>query len=219
MLCCTNPNKHSIHEFIKIYANSDLKPENVLIDAQGYPVIIDFGFAKYVLDKTFTLCGTPLYIAPEVILNRGHNYGADHWSLGCLIYEMLTGRTPFYEGGMDQSALFKAIVKGVFPMARGISNDAQSILLGLLTRNPNRRLGCPATHGGNGNFDDILYHPWLCTIDHEALLLKDIPAPSVPKIKDPFDRSNFDDWSHVEDKRKVTYPKLKQSQELLFEGF
>jgi serine/threonine protein kinase len=201
-----------------------LKPENVLIDAQGYPVIIDFGFAKYVLDKTFTLCGTPLYIAPEVILNRGHNYGADHWSLGCLIYEMLTGRTPFYENGMDQSALFKAIVSGVFPIPRGISHDAQTIITGLITRNPNKRLGNPSINIGGGggrrnNFDDVLYHPWLSKIDHDALVLKELTAPALPRIKDPFDGSNFEDWSHVEDKRKIKYPILKPLDAKLFDGF
>ena len=74
--------------------------------------IVDFGFAKYVSDKTFTLCGTPLYLPPEVILNRGHNWGADHWSLGVLTFEMLAGYTPFYKEGMDQMELFRAIVKG-----------------------------------------------------------------------------------------------------------
>jgi serine/threonine protein kinase len=207
---------------IFFFGYSDLKPENVLIDAQGYPVIIDFGFAKYVVDKTFTLCGTPLYIAPEVILNRGHNYSADHWSLGCLVYEMLTGRTPFYENGMDQSALFKAIVKGTFTMVQNISIEAQSIISGLLTRNPNKRLGSSGPFGNNTdgtNFDDVLYHPWLNTIDHDALVLKEIIAPSIPKIKDPFDGSNFDDWSHVEDKRNIKYPKLKEADAKLFDGF
>ena len=85
----------------------DLKPENVLIDHTGYPIIIDFGFAKKLTDKTYTLCGTPLYLPPEVILNRGHNWSADHWSLGVLIYEMLFGDTPFYEDGMQQMDLFR----------------------------------------------------------------------------------------------------------------
>ena len=86
----------------------DLKPENILIDNTGYPVIVDLGFAKFIGGattgggKTYTLCGTPLYIAPEVITNRGHDHGADHWSFAVLLYEMLTGRTPFYRKGMDQ---------------------------------------------------------------------------------------------------------------------
>lgn len=193
---------------------SDLKPENVLVDADGYPVIIDFGFAKFVLDKTFTLCGTPLYIAPEVILNRGHNYGADHWSLGCLAYEMLAGKTPFYNEGMDQSDLFKAIIKGQYDMPKNISIEAQSFIDGLLKRNPAKRLG-----NLQGGFDDLLYHPWLRHIDHDALLLKEFKAPVVPNIKDPFDGSNFDDWSHVEDKTKHKYPALKEKDAHLFDDF
>lgn len=177
-------------------------------------MIVDFGFAKYVVDKTFTLCGTPLYIAPEVILNRGHNYGADHWSLGCLVHEMLSGRTPFYENGMDQSDLFKTIVKGSFTMPSGSSHEAQSLIEGLLTRNPSRRLGSLG-----GGLDDVVYHPWLCHVDHDGLLLKEIKAPHLPNINDPFDGSNFDDWSHVEDKTTKSYPRLKPSQEKLFEAF
>jgi serine/threonine protein kinase len=100
------------------YVYRDLKPENVMIDSTGYPVIVDFGFVKFVTDKTYTLCGTPLYIAPEVILNRGHDGGADHWSQGVLIFEMLTGETPFYEAGMDQMELFQKIVYGKFDMRK-----------------------------------------------------------------------------------------------------
>jgi serine/threonine protein kinase len=191
----------------------DLKPENVMIDAQGYPVIVDFGFAKYVADKTYTLCGTPLYLAPEVILNRGHTFSADHWSLGVLTYEMITGYTPFYYDGMEQMDLFRAIVKGAYE--RPWNNKIlSSIVGGLLCKIPAKRLGSLA-----GGEEGIYMHPWFKNIDFAALRNKQIKAPHVPKIKDPLDSSNFEDWSHLVDKTKERYPKLKPAQEELFDNF
>jgi cAMP-dependent protein kinase regulator len=84
----------------------DLKPENILIDSKGYCVLVDLGFAKVVTDKTYTLCGTPEYLAPEIILSKGHDKGVDYWAFGVLIYEMLVGRSPFYSYGTDQVSLF-----------------------------------------------------------------------------------------------------------------
>jgi serine/threonine protein kinase len=185
-----------------------------LIESDGYPIIVDFGFAKYVVDKTFTLCGTPLFIAPEVILNRGHNYGADHWSLGCLIYVLLAGVNPFYVEGMDQSALFKAIVKGEFRMPKFVSHDAINIISGLLQRHPSRRLGTI----GKG-IDDLLDHDWFRSVDHDRLLLKELPAPYIPTIENPFDALNFEDWSMTDDKTKKNYPPIPASKAKLFEAF
>ena len=88
-------------------------------------MIVDFGFAKFVKDKTYTLCGTPLYLPPEVILNRGHNSSADHWSLGVLIYEMIAGGTPFYRNGMAQMDLFRSIVLPVRAPARRVRCASQ----------------------------------------------------------------------------------------------
>jgi len=190
----------------------DLKPENVLIDDTGYCVIIDFGFAKYVPTKTFTLCGTPLYLPPEVILNRGHNQSADHWSLGVLIFEMLTGDTPFYKEGMEQMDLFRAIVKGRYQPPANISEEAGSVIKGFLSRDPAQRLGSLA-----GGEDDIPEHPWFKAIDFQELQLKKITPPKVPKVKDPLDVSNFEDWSHLEDKSKMKFPKLSYAQKKVFE--
>lgn len=75
----------------------DLKPENILLDKDGNLKITDFGFAKVVKDRTYTLCGTPEYMAPEIIQQIGHNTSVDWWALGILIYEMLVGYPPFYD--------------------------------------------------------------------------------------------------------------------------
>jgi serine/threonine protein kinase len=167
--------------------------------------------------QTFTLCGTPLYLPPEVILNRGHGGGADHWSLGVLIYEMLTGFTPFYTHGMDQIALFRAIVKCrfEFPAEYPLETGAGSIISAFLTRNPSQRLGSLA-----GGEDGVAQHSWFSgVIDFDQLRQKTLPAPKIPKIKNPLDASNFDNCSHLEDKTKMKFPKLPAKELKVFDDF
>ena len=176
--------------------------------------VVDFGFAKFVKDKTYTLCGTPLYLPPEVILNRGHSFGADHWSLGVLIYELISGDTPFYDEGMDQMDLFRAIVKGEYYLPRNFSESVGKIVDGFLTKNPTQRLGSLANRE-----DDIFAHEWFAKVNWERLRHKQVKAPNVPKIKNPLDASNFDDWSHLEDKTTTKYPALKPNEDKLFEPF
>merc|ERR1719464_2071769 len=103
---------------------------------------------------------------------------------------MICGDTPFYSSNMDQTALFKNICRGKFRYPKGFTEDAKSIISKILVVRPSRRLGCLA-----GGHADIINEKWFNDIDFKKLLEKELPAPWVPKIKDPFDTKNFDDWS------------------------
>lgn len=194
----------------------DLKPENILIDGLGYCVLVDLGFAKIVMDKTYTLCGTPEYLAPEIILSKGHDKGVDYWALGVLIYEMIVGRSPFYSYGTDQVSLFKRIVqvKYSFPPGGLVNSLAQDLIQRLIVRRQANRFGCLA----RGDMD-IRDHSWFSVIDVDKLLNKKIPAPWIPKIKDPLDASHFDFYSHVENEPQSNKPGLTPTQQDQFKDF
>jgi len=194
----------------------DLKPENILIDGKGYCVLVDLGFAKIVVDKTYTLCGTPEYLAPEIILSKGHDKGVDYWAFGVLIYEMLVGRSPFYSYGTDQVSLFKRIVqvKYSFPPGDIVNEQAQDLIQRLIVRRQANRFGCLA----RGDMD-IRDHSWFNVIDVDKLLNKRIPSPWVPRIKDPLDASHFDSYRHVENEPPSNKPHLTAAQQVLFKDF
>ena len=194
----------------------DLKPENILIDSRGYCVLVDLGFAKIVVDKTFTLCGTPEYLAPEIILSKGHDKGVDYWAFGVLIYEMLVGRSPFYSYGTDQVSLFKRIVqvKYSFPNGGMVHEQAQDLIQRLIVRRQANRLGCLS----RGDCD-VRDHTWFNIIDVDRLLRKQIPPPWTPRIKDPLDATHFDSYRHLENEAPSTKPPLSPSQQLQFKDF
>ena len=127
----------------------DLKPENLLLDAGGHLKVADFGFAKALPrgGRTYTLCGTPDYLAPEVILNKGHGPSADWWAAGVLIYEMLAGAPPFVEA--DVGATYRRAVEGRFAVPPHFSAAARDLVRRLLQVDLSQRLGCLA--GGVGD--------------------------------------------------------------------
>ncbi|AFZ79710.1 protein kinase domain containing protein [Theileria equi strain WA] len=117
----------------------DLKPENILLDAQGHIRLVDFGFAKRIRNKTFTICGTHEYLAPEIFLRKGHDKSVDLWSLGVLIYEMLVGEAPFYD--KDPQRTYRKALENKIYFPPYISESARSIVEALLRVDPTLRLG------------------------------------------------------------------------------
>ena len=167
----------------------DIKPENILLESDGYLKLIDFGMAKILKgdEKTNSFCGTPEYLAPEIITGEGHNRMADWWSYGTLVYEMLFGIPPFFNENIE--TMYELITNKElrFPKKFNVSDEAKDLLKKLLVKNQTQRFGI------NGGFDEIKKHPFFIGIDFKALEEKKIEAPFKPKLEDSFDVTNFDD--------------------------
>ncbi|CAB9503334.1 MAP kinase-activated protein kinase 2 (Fragment) [Seminavis robusta] len=193
----------------------DVKPENCLIDAKGYPVLIDLGFAKYVPDKTFTFCGSPMLTAPEIIRYKGYDRGCDNWSWGVVVYRLVTGKYPFYQKGMDELALYKRICRGTFELDGTMSPEFRQLIVSILYPDPTRRLGSRV----NG-WRDMFASQWFANIDLRSLRKQEISAPWVPELKDPLDASRFHpDSSDVEDLMTATLPGISETQQSVFDAF
>lgn len=175
-----------LHRLNIIYR--DLKPENILLDAEGHVKLTDFGLSKEGIQDNCSansMCGTPEYLAPEILNKAGHGKAVDWYSLGALMYEMLTGLPPFYT--RDRDKLFERIRRGELPYPNYISPVAKNLLESLLKGEPSKRLG-----GGPTDGDEVKRHHFFAGLDWIALEQRRVAPPFKPKISQDTDVKYFD---------------------------
>lgn len=166
----------------------DLKLENLLLDKDGHIKIADFGLCKEDIsfgDRTRTFCGTPEYLAPEVLEDNDYGRSVDWWGVGVVMYEMMCGRLPFYS--KEHERLFELILSGHLRFPSKLSPEARSLLSGLLVKDPNQRLG-----GGPDDWHEIQVQEFFKPIEWEKLYRKEIEPPFKPQLKSETDTSYFD---------------------------
>ncbi|KAH3743681.1 serine/threonine kinase [Pelomyxa schiedti] len=190
----------------------DLKPENILIDFQGHIRITDFGLSKQLSPNrgTSTFCGTPEYLAPEVLRGREHGTAVDWWSLGTLVYEMLTGLPPFYNP--NHATMYQRILTGDIRFPAEVLPDARSLISGLLQQDPARRFSAK----------EVKSHPWFATMDWEALYNRRVTPPWIPPLKDTTsDMSQIDEnfTAQPPTESQDDRPNILQSDQEKFTGF
>uniref|UniRef100_A0A8C0VTP5 protein kinase C n=1 Tax=Cyanistes caeruleus TaxID=156563 RepID=A0A8C0VTP5_CYACU len=205
-----------LHEKKIVYR--DLKLDNLLLDAEGFVKIADFGLCKEGIgfgDRTNTFCGTPEFLAPEVLTDVSYTRAVDWWGLGVLIYEMLVGESPF--PGDDEEEVFDSIVNDEVRYPRFLSTEALSIIRKLLRKCPERRLGA-----GEKDAEEIKIQPFFKGIDWDALFARRLKPPFVPTLRDPTDISNFDE-EFTSQKPILTPPEevslLTRKEQTVFKDF
>ncbi|XP_031247447.1 serine/threonine-protein kinase AtPK2/AtPK19-like [Pistacia vera] len=181
------------HLHTKGIMHRDLKPENILLDADGHVMLTDFGLAKQFDENTRSnsMCGTIEYMPPEIILGKGHDKAADWWSVGILLYEMLTGKPPFIGG--NRQKVQQKIVKDKIKLPAFLSSEAHALLKGLLQKEPGKRLGT----GPRGS-EEIKQHKWFKSVNWKKLEAREIQPSFRPDVAGKHCIANFDKrWTEM----------------------
>ncbi|KAK9498427.1 hypothetical protein O3M35_003066 [Rhynocoris fuscipes] len=168
----------------------DVKIENVLLDSNGYIKLTDFGFAKILpkTRRTYSFCGTPVYLSPEIIIQKGYGFSTDWWSFGVLIYEICSGHLPFT--GRKHISLFENIIDCTYRMPVHFSYQLQSLITKLFVSDVSKRIGC--TYRGVSDIKDA---EWFSSYNWLDLCNKKYKPPYIPNVNGPLDHSLFDDFS------------------------
>ncbi|CAN7051145.1 unnamed protein product [Brassica oleracea var. botrytis] len=164
----------------------DLKPENILMDTDGHVMLTDFGLAKEFEEnkRSNSMCGTTEYMAPEIVRGKGHDKAADWWSVGILLYEMLTGKPPFLG---SKGKIQQKIVKDKIKLPQFLSNEAHALLKGLLQKEPERRLG-----SGPSGAEEIKGHKWFKGMNWKKLEAREVKPSFKPEVSGRQCIANFD---------------------------
>jgi serine/threonine protein kinase len=195
----------------------DLKPENLLLAMDGHVCLTDFGLVKENLgygDVTHTFCGSPEYLAPEILQGKGYGRAVDWWALGTFIYEMLEGLPPFYDE--DVAEMNRRILRQpLYFDAAHFSSEAMSLLEGLLQRDPDKRLG-----SGPQDYLEVTAHPFFKTINWNDLYHKRIDPSFKPHLQNATDVRYFDpEFTSQVPRHSVTTEKLSKQTQRAFDGF
>jgi len=181
-IACVVEAFHCMHSHNIIYR--DLKPENLVLDARGYVKVTDFGFAKVVVDRTFTMCGTLDYLAPEIVSGQGHGRAVDWWTLGILSYEMLASLPPFYSDHPIET--YTRIIKGSPRFPIFFSNKSRQFISSLLRKKPVERLGMQC-----GGTEILRNHCFFDNFCWNSLQEQTMTPPIKNKVRNVKDLSKF----------------------------